>query len=186
MKKSILLLFICLGALSLYSQEKPTPVNNGQTTDIFGAQVGVLGAWIHYEKSLDKNFTIDGSLGYTGGLLKGTDNKLGYIFTTKISVEPRYYYNIEKRFKQGKKTMNNSANFLALDLSYIPDWGTSANKGNVGVDQSFAVIPKYGLRRALSHNIDFHFAFGIGYQWNNENTDGVAVGLDLKLGLNFL
>lgn len=125
-------------------------------------------------------------MGYSGGLMKGTDQKLDYILTTKIIVSPRYYYNIEKRFKNGKKTMNNSANFIAIDLSYLPDWGTSTNRKNVGVDKSFAIIPKYGLRRAISKNLNFHFDFGVGYQWNDQNNKGLDVSLTLMLDLNFL
>lgn len=180
MKKSVVFFAILFTSLIYGQEESPS------TEDIFGAQVGLIGGWIHYEKSFKNNFTADASVGYFGGFLQGTDSKLDYVFTSSISVEPRYYYNFNKRVEKGKRTTNNAANFLAVNLSYIPDIGTTTNRSNVSIDPSFIILPKYGLRRTLSNVLNFHFAAGIGYQWSTRNSDGVTLGIDLKLDFNFL
>lgn len=118
--------------------------------------------------------------------MRGAANKLDYILTTIFSLEPRYYYNVERRISKNKKIINNSANFFALNLVLIPDIGTTTNRDGLGVDKSFALIPKYGFRRMLTDRLNFHFAIGIGYQWTDKSSDGVAVGLDLKIDFNLL
>jgi hypothetical protein len=37
-----------------------------------------------------------------------------------LRIEPRYYYNLSKRFGKGKKTRNNSANYIAFAVDYQP------------------------------------------------------------------
>lgn len=180
MTKSFLLIALFFTSF-IYSQEE-----NPQTTDVFGVQIGAIGAWLHYEKAFGNNFTADASVGYTGGFMQGTDQKLDYVFTTSFSVEPRYYYNLAKRVEKGKRITNNSGNFVALSFSYIPDIGTSTNRAGVKVDPSFIILPKYGLRRALNNNLNFHFAVGVGYQWTDAHSDGMTIGLDLKIDYNFL
>ncbi|HFS67123.1 MAG TPA: hypothetical protein ENK67_02820 [Flavobacteriia bacterium] len=53
--------------------------------------------------------------------MKGTNNKVDYIFTSIISAEPRYYYNFNKRIEKGKKILNNSTNYISAELFYVPD-----------------------------------------------------------------
>lgn len=168
------LLFSCFVS---FSQESK------QLEDILGVKVGLIGAWVHYEKAFTNEFSVDTEIGYRGGLLQGTRDKLDYVFTTSIKVEPRYYYNITDRQRKGKTTKLNAANYLALELYYVPDFLTSTNRDNVSIVKTFSLIPKYGLRRYLTHNLAFEFAFGFGYSWGQHNINGAAVALDLKFDL---
>jgi hypothetical protein len=176
MKKILTIAFIFTMFIS-FSQE------NRNTEDIFGIKVGLIGGWINYEKALNKNLTINGEIGYEGGFLKGINSKVDYVFTTIFSVEPRYYYNFEKRQNKGKKTDNNSANYISSEFFYVSDLLSSTNRENLGVNKSFGIIPKYGLRRTISGNLSFEFAFGIGYAWGENNINGVTSALDLRLNL---
>ena len=90
MKKIFFVLFF---ATTLTYAQK----NNNSSEDIFGIKIGLIGGWLNYEKSLSEKITLNTEIGYEGGFLKGTDNKIDYIFTTTFSIEPRYYYNFEKR-----------------------------------------------------------------------------------------
>lgn len=177
MKKTILLLCILISSI-MYSQEK-------QTTDQLSLKFGIIGGWIGYEKSLSKKFTINSEIGYEGGILINTHNKVGYVFTTSFSTEPRYYYNFNKRIEKGKNTKNNAANYLSAELYYIPDLLTSSNRKNISVTQSIVIIPKWGLRRSLSEHLNFEFAIGIGYEWGENNISGMTAALDLKFGYSF-
>ena len=148
-------------------------------------KIGLIGGWLSYEKAISENFTIDTEIGYGGGFMKGTDDKTDYIFTLIISAEPRYYYNFNKRIEKGRKTLNNSANYLSAELFYVPDLLTATNRNNVTVNKSFGIIPKWGFRRSLSEKINFEFAIGIGYAWGENNIDGLTSALDLKFGYSF-
>lgn len=172
-------LLICLLSFGItQAQEIP------QTEDRYGVSAGVIGVWGFYEKALTKNFSLHSQIGYHGGFMMGTDSKLDYVFTTSIRVEPRYYYNLSKRDSKGKSTSNNTGNYLALELSYVPDLLSSSNREGVEVSKSLYLIPKYGLRRNISSVVSFEFAFGIGYAWGEHSVNGTAVALDLRFYFN--
>ncbi len=178
MRKTILLVLLFIGSLTYYQE-------NHKAKDLFSIKAGLIGGWVSFEKAISENFTINTEIGYEGGFLKGTDNKVDYIFTSIISAEPRYYYNFNKRIEKGKKTLNNSANYLSAELFYIPDLLTSSNRTNVTVNKSFGIIPKWGLRRSLSEKLNFEFALGIGYAWGENNINGLTSTLDLRFGYSF-
>ncbi len=177
--KKIIILSGLLFAVCSYSQ-----VENNGTEDLFGFKIGAVGAWINYEKSLTKKFTLNGEIGYEGGFLKGTDNDLDYIFTSTISLEPKYYYNILNRKSKNKNINKNAANYFGSEFCYVPNWLTSTNRNGVEVQESFLIVPKYGLRRSLSKKLSFEFAFGIGYILNKNSSDNITYVLDLRIHLN--
>lgn len=156
---------------------------NKKAEDIFALKAGLIGGWVSYEKVLNENFTLNSEIGYEGGFLKGTNDKVDYVFTTIFSLEPRYYYNFNKRQVKGKNTNNNSANYISSEIFYVPDLLSSTNRENLDLNKSFGIIPKYGLRRNISDNLIFEFAIGIGYAWGENNTNGVTSTLDLRLNL---
>jgi len=176
MKKIFFVLFF---ATTLTYAQK----NNNSSEDIFGIKIGLIGGWLNYEKSLSEKITLNTEIGYEGGFLKGTDNKIDYIFTTTFSIEPRYYYNFEKRKEKGKKTNNNSANYFSTEIFYVSDLLSSSNRNNLKIIKSFSLIPKYGLRRVLSEKLNFEFAFGLGYSWGENSINGIASSLDLRINL---
>jgi hypothetical protein len=177
--KKIFFFFGFIIAISICAQEK--------ATDVFNAKIGLIGAWISYEKAVSPEFTINGEIGYEGGFFYSDwiDNDLNYVFTTTLSLEGRFYYNFKHRIEKEKNTKNNSANYLALEATYTPDWGTAENSKNINVLKTFSVIPKYGLRRNLSEKFNFEFAVGPGYQWTENGNDGAILGIDVKFGYNF-
>lgn len=60
----------------------------------------------------------------------------------EITLEPRYYTNLQRRCLKGKKTVNNSADFVAIKTSVYP-----ASL----VYPAFTIAPVYGIRRAGNH-----------------------------------
>ena len=153
--------------------------------DNFNIELNLIGIGVNYEKTIADNFTVNGQIGYAGSLFKGVTKDVEYLFTTIIEVEPRFYHNFSKRVQKGKKTTNNSANYFGLGLTFIPDWLTTNNERNIKVAQSFNLIPKYGLRRRISGGLSFDFAFGIGYQWNENRDNGFIPELELGLSYSF-
>lgn len=182
MKKRIITIVFVIASNLIFAQNTETLV------DRFSIKAGIIGVSTAYEKVFNDHFTINSEISYQGGFFWGTryEDDFNYIFTTVLSVEPRYYYNVEKRLNKGKTLNNNAANFISANVYYVPDWLTSSNHENVDVVKTFGIIPKYGLNRNISKNINFEFAFGIGYAWGEDNYNDIALALDLRLSFDFV
>lgn len=179
--KKIFVLFSFIVSITLFSQEK--------ASDVLSAKVGLIGAWLSYEKAVSPSITLVGEVGYEGGFSYSYSSTFGsdlkYAFSTVFSLEGRYYYNFNKRIEKGKNTMNNAANFFGLEMSYAPDLGTIKNSDNYEFLKSFTIAPKYGFRRNLSEKFNFEFAAGPGYQWGENGNDGVVLSVDARFGFIF-
>ena len=114
------------------------------------------------------------------------------VFTPVITAEPRWYYNLAKRNRKGKNTINNSANFLTLRISYHPDWFTISNYDNVRVAEQISFIPEWGIKRTIGSHFVYELGIGIGYRYyflkqygflGNEGE--VAANLHFRLGYGF-
>ena len=171
MKKRITLLFLVL-SIVIKAQEVKKATSN------FNFKIGLIGTWVAYEHALNKNLTINSEIGYVGAILKGTNgNRLDYIFKPMYNVEPRYYYNFDKRIDKGKKTNNNAANYLGL--SFIYSSGNELTNTSIQARESFVILPRWGFNRNLSPSINFEFAIGTGYGCAKDIQGGI-IGLDLK------
>lgn len=148
--------------------------------DKFNVRLGLIGGWVSYEKPLGGPFLLNGELGYIGGIVGGN-----FLFTSILEIEPRYYYNVDKRIKKGKSIKNNSANYLALQLSYLPDLLTAKKYSSTIIEKSFNIIPTYGLRRNILGGLNFDFEIGLGYQINSGTENNIVPNLGLGLSYSF-
>lgn len=192
------LLFTLLLSSSLFAQEK--------ATDLFNANISVIGIGIQYEKALSDNFTAVGSLDYMGGFRYSYSDFYGsdfdYILTTSLSLEGRYYYNFDRRIGKGRNTKNNSGNYIALKGNFIPDWLTASNGDRLNVNPQGSLTVNYGLKRSFAQNFFYEFYTGLGlafYQedklnWDNEFQNynsskkteiGAIIDLGFRVGYNF-
>ena len=100
----------------------------------FGIQTGVLGIWAHREVKLSNQIALRAELGMNAGIWGGSFYpKTGYLMTPVITLEPRWYYNLEKRQSKSKSITGNSGNFLTIQTSYHPNWFTLSNYDNVKI-----------------------------------------------------
>lgn len=114
----------------------------------------------------------------------------GLIFTPVLTLEPRFYYNLEKRDSKTKRIENNSGNFISVKTSFHPDW-YSPRTILVSL-KTFLIIPTWGIRRNLGEFLNLEAGFGIGYQYTfaknigyvNNHSDVVA-NLNLRIGYVF-
>lgn len=171
-KKTVVFLFaICL-VQSIQGQEG--------LEDKFNIRVGLIGGWVSYDKPLGGSFLLNSEIGYVGGIIGGN-----FLFTSILEIEPRYYYNVDKRIQKGKSIKNNSASYLAMHFSYLPDFLTSTKYASTNIEKSFNIIPTYGLRRNISGGLNFDFEIGLGYQVNNGTENNVVPNLGLGLSYSF-
>lgn len=160
---------------------------------IFGVQIGFLGAWVQNESKLTDRLVLRSELGLELGFYENEDNKIdGVLLTPVIRVEPRWYYNLNKRNKKGKDTGLNGGNFVSLKTSLYPDLFTIPAIENLNHNTALSFLPMWGLRRKVGENFNFEFGLGVGYahyfDQENINTiteNGVIYDLHLRFGYNF-
>lgn len=84
----LLSLLICLSAKSQ---------NTGVEKDIYNLQTGFLGIWINNEHRLLNQISLRTEIGFDGGFRGCSDCTTTYAIVPVINLEPRWYYNINKR-----------------------------------------------------------------------------------------
>ncbi|MBD3906462.1 hypothetical protein NAL32_17355 [Chryseobacterium sp. Ch-15] len=161
----------------------------GVAKNITGAQIGLFGLDLYNETKIADRATlrVEASLfpAIWGGDLYA---KTGFAFYPAITLQPKYYYNISKRGENGKNTKNNSANYVGLQIRYIPDWFVISNTKNLNLTNQVNIIPTYGFRRNFAGNFNYEFKAGLGYgaAFANGNTISEAVlDLSFKIGYDF-
>ena len=187
MKKSlILLVFVCFTRFT-------SAQNTAVETSTFGIQTGFLGIWLHHEGKLSDEFALRSEFGLDAGVFSENfeDGSL-FIFVPALTLEPRWYYNLDKRTSKSRRTDGNSGNFISVKTTYHPD----ITLGNVDDDLNFisdiSIIPTWGIRRNVGRHITYEAGIGIGYVRFLEELSGsilkkndVAVNLHLRIGYRF-
>lgn len=174
LKHCFLLLFL-IGSYTLSAQSRKVESSHSIKGPIIGLSYS-------YEHPIALQSTLNFELIFNGGFGSGIFRDDYWIIAPVIRVEPRYYYNFIKRYKKAKKTINNSANYLAIAFDFQP--GISIGK-NAQATQYLQIVPKYGLKRTIGSHFIFEIATGVGaYVLENEGWSGVFA-LDFKFGYAF-
>ena len=176
-----------------------TFLGNAQTASveksIFGVQIGALGVWAHNEARLSNKFVLRSEIGFDGGLFSGSNyDNLNFLMTPVLTLEPRFYYNLNKRVAKEKNISGNSGNFLSLKTSYHPDWFIISSDDNVNVPNQISIVPTWGIRRTIGTHFNYEAGVGVGYSYyfsekiNGYKTEGsgeTTVNLLLRIGYQF-
>jgi len=161
---------------------------------IWGVQVGILPLAVYQESRLTNSIALRSEISLGFGYGKSNSGS-SWVFAPIFNIEPRYYYNLEKRIRKDKNTVNNSANYLALNLRYIPE----LNLKSADIDPSISCIPTFGMRRNIGAGFNYELALGVGVgayfkerpvSWQTRETEtytdyDVAVALRLAIGYTF-
>lgn len=178
MNKNIFFLLFFIVPNLIYSQQ-----NN-----LFEAGINIIGAELSYERNLSNKFSIKSSLGYNGSIYRTSgstfnDKKNVFVLQPKIKVQPRFYYNKEKRVVKGKNTDYNSADFLSMNLEYLT---SELNISNAGFyePEIFKVGFGWNLRRNIK---DTKFIYELSTSLNYFYNTNKLYKDDNKIGpqLNF-
>jgi len=166
MKIIILSLVFVLSLVSVNAQES-NQVSVEES--LYGIQTGVLGFWGHTERRLANKIALRAEIGLDAALFGGSiyfeDNRINYAFTPVITIEPRWYYNIGKRFEKGKAMDKNSANFFTISFSYNPDLFVISNVDNVNVFNQIRIVPKWAIKRTIAKHLTYEAGIGLGYRY---------------------
>jgi len=80
-----------------------------------------------------------------------------------LNLEPRWYYNLNKRVNKGRKISGNSGNFIAVRTTFFPDIFVISNYPDVSVIPSLSIVPTWGIRRHIGKHLNYEAGFGLGY-----------------------
>ncbi|WP_299313578.1 hypothetical protein [uncultured Aquimarina sp.] len=194
-KKTVLTLFFCVITLSATSQittdKKQDP---SVEKSIFGIQTGFAGIWVYNEFKLLNQIALRVELG-----LDAYDNDdfypdAGFLFVTSTSIEPRWYYNLNKRSNKSKRIDGNSGNFFALKTTLrlddlLIDFG---GDDTAKIVSNLSIIPTWGIRRNIGKHFNYETGIGVGYiHYFSENSGftknkgEAAINLHLRIGYQF-
>lgn len=210
--KRLLLLFACSTfGLTAFSQVNPLAYNQNKNDNSFIVEnhsFGLKKGWMRtlgfgfsgfYEFSLADRWTLNNEVYLAGNTyfpFRKDFDKLP--LTPGINIEPRWYFNIQKRSNKDKWTANNASNFLSLRLNYHHRNGvmTPFHEDKFlysGKSYEFNALLMFGMRRNLTKHIFFEGSVGLGIQYIKE--EGVsfplqrsinpAAQLDLRFGINW-
>jgi hypothetical protein len=180
MKKVIVTIFLTGISVLAFSQEDESVLKK----DIISADIGILSIWLNYERHLSGLFTLKSELGLGFGFEKGANiDGTNYFFTPNVIVEPRYYYNFNRRVEKGKKTSYNASNYFALTAQYFFKPFITTKTPDRTYHSGASLVPKWGIKRTIGQRFNFEFAFGAGLQFSKVATNA-EFGLDLRFGYN--
>jgi hypothetical protein len=87
------------------------------------------------------------------------EQRFRYAIVPEIGVGFRNYYNLDKRFKKGKKIDNNAANFIATDV--FVNGNPILSSGNITAREAVGLTAAWGMQRSLSSKINFEWQAGV-------------------------
>jgi hypothetical protein len=193
MKNHMVLVFLILSSF-VKAQETPKVTVEER---LYGVQLGTVSASFQYEIKLDRKITLITEVGLQLGFSTKEDNdplindETTTIISPYLTIEPRFYYSLDRRTKLGKKTYNNSANYFSLAASYFSNQTPLINSGNIDIVSALSIIPRYGFRRTFAKHFNYEFSGGMGYQYNffNNSCDcehnNTTIDIQARIGYNF-
>ena len=174
-----------------------TIISNAQDTSVekstYGIQARVLGIYAHREVILSNEIALRAEVGMDAGLFGGSFYpKNGYLITPVITLEPRWYYNLEKRISKSKNISGNSGNFLTIQTSYHPNLFVISNYDNIEIADQISIIPTWGIKRNIGNHFTYETGIGIGYRYifaksvgYTKNEGETAANVHLRIGYRF-
>jgi len=165
--KNYLALGLVLISFLAKAQEEASVEKN-----LYGAQLGLPSTGFYYETQLQRKITLRTEIGLAFAFSTkdyadpAIEDQTSTLVVPYLTLEPRWYYGLDRRKRHGKKTYNNSSNYVSLATSYISAKTPIINNGDFDVVSAITIIPKYGIRRAFAKHFNYEFSAGVGYQYN--------------------
>jgi hypothetical protein len=187
MKNKLLLLFtvLLLSTSGLFAQ------GNGELKSLFKTDFNFSGLGVSYELPISKKWSVDLSAGIGASANVNSSYAVRWDVnkspSTYFKSEFKYNYNIQKRFKKGKNTANNSSNYIAFQTKYItPKLSEDLSIYSFSAHNVLASEVHWGLQRSLGGNWLFNFHAGLGVAKDFDlGRQKSLTNLYLALGLKF-
>lgn len=151
--KYILSFFYCIAAFTGTAQFK------SNLTSLSKIDIGLNGVGFTYEPKLGNYTTIELSAGLGGayniseGTLEYYLNEIGPYF----SIQPKFYFNLAKRARNGKSGDLNAGNFIGAIAKFV------AAFDSYNTYPGFLYNVHWGMQRAIARRWTINTRAGIGY-----------------------
>jgi hypothetical protein len=201
MKRIVLGLF--LSTLTLQAQQSQDTIPKASVEkSLRGVQLGLVSANFQYEFKLERKLTLRTEIGaeliyntrtYYDPTIREVSSQLTVPY---ITLEPRWYYGIDRRIRKGKNIKNNSSNYVGLKTSFLSARTPITSNDKYEVASAINVIPNFAIRRSFAKHFNYEFAFGIEYKrlvlfpkeyssCVNCNNGFTNIFLQARIGYNF-
>jgi hypothetical protein len=195
MKKIWLTIVICGWAFMGNAQTIKSGKLSRDTTasvekSIFSIQTGYLGIWVNNEARLSNSFVLKSEIGLAAGIWVVSLEKVDFLLTPQVTLEPRWYYNLKKRKSKSKSIAGNSGNFLGLQTGFLPGGWVISNT-DVNQRPVLSLFLVWGIQRQVGRH--FNYALGTGPVYahvfsdkkENSGSDNYNVGFLIRIGYRF-
>lgn len=188
MQKRFLLYLVLVSPLTAWSQEATPQLEK----NMYALSILPLGGvWEHSlaaKHSVRTQLALSGAVSASGGSNSG--------FFVNYQVRPfaeagyRYYYNLEKRQRKGKRTAFNSGNFLSVYAGYtrwgfgrerVPFSDQYVNTSSTLRSGLFNAGVLWGLQRTYRRKLNLNLGLGAGLHLEN-GVLGAGPSVQLQLG----
>ena len=165
---------ISLFFLSFYSGFSQVEQEASVEKSVFGIQIGLIGAWAHHELKITNQVALRSEVGLAG---VNTD-----VIAPLVGLEPRWYYNLNKRLANGKRIDGNSGNYISLRANYYFYDDADIEQRN---EDYFLLAPTWGIRRNLGKHFNYEIGGGVGLGLFNNKDDRKDIGFTTYVNLKF-
>lgn len=165
MKRILILGFVMCGMIAK-SQETSVEKN------IYGVQLGLFDLSFQNETKLHRTIALRTEIGLnllfatTESIDPAVKDKTSTLTVPYLSLEPKWYFGLDRRARLGRNIKNNSSNYLSLKTSFISTDTPLTNPDNKKIVPAILAIPEFGIRRNFSKHFNYEFSGGVGYQYN--------------------
>lgn len=152
--------------------------------------IDIVGLMYGYELPLGDKFSLiaragtQAGIGYSSSysIWGGSERRWSVGVYPVLSVEPRFYYNLSKRYVAGKNTFGNSGGFLSLNIQYFfPPYYRRHIDGEGGL----LVTPFWGFRRVWYEHFLFELGGGINISFADFKSVSAGPAFDIRIGYLF-
>lgn len=128
---------------------------------LFAVEIGLVGAWVNSEMKIANHWALRTEVGAETFTVTYHDHETETLLAPVVSVEPKWYYNLDKRAKMGKKIQGNSGNAFSVKVNYNPHF-ILAGDDFVPKPNHIAILPKWSIRRMYGKYFTLETGIGIG------------------------
>jgi len=137
---------------------------------------------IAYETGLTDKASITFEVGTGFSFRARSNQKTEFSFFPYFESQYKYYYNFEKRAKKGRRTINNSANYISF-LAGIHSQKPLFNNSRYNEQAVIIAGPTWGIQRTYKKGFRLSLDLGVVYGYNTlTNNQFVFPLIDFELG----
>ncbi|MFV0505158.1 MAG: hypothetical protein ACK5L5_00385 [Bacteroidales bacterium] len=163
MKKVIITLFLAFSLIETIDAQKALVEKS-----TWGIQFGINPVNVYNETRIVDKLALrtELGLGLFYGYKAGMDEEWSTSFNA--SLEPRFYYNLNRRKQKSRNIGGNSGSYIAFNINYAPDFGMLSN--DYEAYTTLSLTPVWGTKLNIGRRFMFEFATGLGYgtQWRDD------------------